>query len=152
MSTRRLILLALACGLAILVAGGVQLLRISGNEGSTLAVGDSAELATVSVTLTAADLADDHVRVVVRLAQDRAASASYDGSLVGWALLTGGLKEPVAATSEPDGAVPSCEAVAVAPGTAAECVLAFPVVPTRQGTTYVTFAFAGSSATWLLGL
>ena len=152
MSTRRLILLALACGLAILIAGGVQLLRISNNEAATLAVGDSAELATVGATLASAEVADGHVRVVVRLSQDPSASTAFEGGLVGWSLLTGGLKEPVAAVKEDDGTVPSCDALTVDPGSTAECSLAFPVVPTREGTTYVTFSFAGSSATWLLGL
>lgn len=152
MSTRRLILLALACGLAILVAGGVQLLRISNNEGSTLSLGDSAELATVGASVAAAEVVDEHVRVVVRLSQDASASAAFEGGLVGWSLLTGGLKEPVAAVAETDGVIPSCDDLTVAPGSSVECSLSFPVVPTRDGTTYVTFSFAGSSATWLLGV
>lgn len=42
MRTRTLLLLSVACGLAILLAGGVQLLRISGNEpSSALGLGDT---------------------------------------------------------------------------------------------------------------
>lgn len=42
MRTRTLLLLSVACGLAILLAGGLQLFRIAGNEPSTaLAVGDT---------------------------------------------------------------------------------------------------------------
>ena len=42
MRTRTLLLLSVACGLAILLAGGLQLFRIAGNEPSTaLAIGDT---------------------------------------------------------------------------------------------------------------
>lgn len=128
------------------------MLRISNNESSTLGLGDSAELATVGATVVSAEVVDQRVEIVVRLEQDPAASASFEGGLVGWSLLTGGLKEPVSAVTGADSGVPSCGALALAPGSGAECSLAFPVVPTRNGTTYVTFSFAGSSATWLLGL
>lgn len=42
MRTRTLLLLSVACGLAILLAGGVQLFRITGNDpSSALAIGDT---------------------------------------------------------------------------------------------------------------
>jgi hypothetical protein len=42
MRTRTLLLLSVACGLAILLAGGLQLFRIAGNDPSTaLALGDT---------------------------------------------------------------------------------------------------------------
>lgn len=69
MRTRTLLLLAVACGLAILVAGGIQLLRVSDDNSSSddLAVGDSAVAGDLTVTVLAADEADGFMRVEVRL-------------------------------------------------------------------------------------
>lgn len=75
MRTRTLLLLSVACGLAILLAGGLQLFRIAGNEPSTaLAIGDTGTagdavvvvdgysevggLAVVTVTVSGVDDAD----------------------------------------------------------------------------------------------
>ncbi|HAP76123.1 MAG TPA: hypothetical protein DCR14_08585, partial [Acidimicrobiaceae bacterium] len=54
MRTRTLLLLAVACGLVILVAGGIQLLRIAGQEETTaLGIGDSGRAGEVTVTVLA---------------------------------------------------------------------------------------------------
>jgi len=151
-STRKLILLALACGLAILIAGSVQLLRIERNETSTLGVGDSTQLATVTARVTSGATVGDAVRVVVHLTLSPSASAPLEGPIVGWSLLTGGLKRPVEAVTAADTGTESCADTVLSPGEEADCLLAFPVSPGVEGTTYVTFAFAGASATWRLGI
>ncbi len=85
MSTRKLIAIALVCGLAILLAGGVQLVLLSGrDQKSTVALlteGQTARVGAVDVTLVAHELAGTELRLNVRLA-----GGSADAS--GWALLT----------------------------------------------------------------
>ncbi len=55
MKTRTLLLLAVTCGLAILVAGTVQLLRVAGQKSSTtqLAVGQTGHAGDATVVLDA---------------------------------------------------------------------------------------------------
>lgn len=71
MRTRTLLLLAIGCGLAILLAGGVQLLRISGQTDTPppLRVGASATVAGMEVTLvgTRSDPGADLVVVDLRI-------------------------------------------------------------------------------------
>lgn len=85
MSTRKLIAIALVCGLAILLAGGVQLVLLSGrHKDSTVALlteGQTAKVGAVDATLVAHEVAGDEVRISVRLA-----GASADAN--GWALVT----------------------------------------------------------------
>jgi len=163
-STRKLILLALACGLAILVAGSVQLLRIQRGESSTLALGDSTEVATVTASVIAAVADTDSVEVTVRMKVASTASSPIGDALVGWSLLTGGLKEPVEpvgdgaeAGAQPSvgdavDAAPRCAGLRINAGETRDCLLSFPVAPGGAGTTYVTYRFAGQPATWSLPL
>jgi len=151
-STRKLILLALACGLEILVAGSIQLLRINHGTSSTLGVGDSTELATVTVKVTSGTVVGQQIRIVVSLSVAASATSPLDRPSTGWSLLTGGLKKPVEPAAVPASEVPSCADVVVPVGGERTCVLGFPVVPTVRDTTYVTFTFAGSAATWRIGV
>jgi hypothetical protein len=69
MRTRTLLLLAVSCGLVILVAGLFLLLRIDRN-GSTverLSIGDTARAGDLRVTVLSADEADGFMRVAVRV-------------------------------------------------------------------------------------
>lgn len=69
MRTRTLLLLAVVCGLAILVAGGIQLLRVTGggDAADDLAIGDAADAGDLTVTVTGASEPDATMRVEVRL-------------------------------------------------------------------------------------
>ena len=70
MRTRTLLLLAVACGLVILVAGGIQLWRFAGDSEGTeddLPIGASASAGDLDVTVLAAEEADGLMRVTVRL-------------------------------------------------------------------------------------
>lgn len=60
MRTRTLLLLAIACGLVILLAGGIQLLRVTGQEqtATLLATGEPGKAGDVTVTLVSST-ADD---------------------------------------------------------------------------------------------
>jgi len=68
MRTRTLLLLAVSCGLAILLAGGVQLYRIS-NQQSTplLRIGDTGTVGDARVTVESVRQAGDRLVVTVVL-------------------------------------------------------------------------------------
>lgn len=158
MSTRKLILLALACGMAILVAGSIQLFRIQRSDSSTLAVGDSTEVATVTASVVGAVASGESILVTVRMRVADTAASPIGDAVVGWSLLSGGLKESVEPVDNSTGTagsqsapVPPCAGLRVAAGTSVDCVLRFAVRPGGSGTTYVTYRFAGQQpATWSL--
>lgn len=68
MRTRTLLLLAVACGLAVLVAGLIALLRIDRQDTTTrrVAVGELASAGDLEVTVVSAAEADGLMRVTVR--------------------------------------------------------------------------------------
>ncbi len=69
MRTRTLLLLAVSCGLAILLAGGIQLLRLSNQEQPTppLAVGATGSAGDATVTVEDVDTTDSVMVVTVTL-------------------------------------------------------------------------------------
>ncbi|MFZ9628638.1 MAG: hypothetical protein ACO3C1_04725 [Ilumatobacteraceae bacterium] len=68
MRTRTLLLLSVACGLAILLAGGLQLVRISGTEPSgVLVIGDRGQAGDAVVVVTGFDERADRAVVTVVL-------------------------------------------------------------------------------------
>ena len=69
MRTRTLLLLAVACGLAVLVAGLIALLRIDRHDTTTrrVAVGEVASAGDLEVTVVSAGEVDGLMRVTVRL-------------------------------------------------------------------------------------
>jgi len=68
MRTRTLLLLAVTCGLAILVAGSIQLFRISNQEQSTaLHIGDEGRAGDAVVEVLGFEEADGVAEVSVRL-------------------------------------------------------------------------------------
>jgi hypothetical protein len=68
MRTRTLLILAVACGLVILVAGSLQLLRLTDKSDATadLTVGDAAQAGDLTITVLSAEETDGRMRVVVR--------------------------------------------------------------------------------------
>lgn len=145
MSTRRLIVAALVCGLAILVAGGLFLVNLAANRDELtvtdiLAVGQSADVDGIRVTVLGSDEADDVVTVMVRL---EGADASTADAGDGWALVIGSAREPV---SPPPGATP-CRGEGVPAGAVVDCDLAFAAA---DGTGYVEYAHGDERARWRL--
>ena len=69
MRTRTLLLLAIGCGLAILIAGGIQLLRVGGQQQSAklLAIGQPGKAGDVTVVLVSSSVSDGHLIAVVRV-------------------------------------------------------------------------------------
>jgi len=69
MRTRTLLLLAIGCGLVILLAGGIQLLRVGGQEQTAklLATGEPGKAGDVTVELVSSAIQDSDLVAVVRV-------------------------------------------------------------------------------------
>ena len=147
MSTRRLILTALVCGLAILVAGGIQLFRLADDDPVELpGIGDRRVVEGVGVTVVAVDAVDGRTVVTVSLSASGPDAADAVGADAGegWTLLRGDITGPV---EVPAGAGIPCDAVTVAE-VAAECVVAF--APAAEGDRYLAFRRGDVEARWAL--
>jgi hypothetical protein len=87
MSTRKLILTALLCGIAIMIAGGVKLFQVSSDESEVqvLALGTDAKLGDMTVSVT--DIIDSTDALLVTVTM-----VGVDGAVAqeGWRLLAGG--------------------------------------------------------------
>ena len=135
MSTRKLILTALVCGLVIMFAGGFKLLQIAGDEPevSFLGVGTSATLGDMTVSVEAIEQGADATSVTVSI-------GGVDGgdALEGWRLVSGG--EALAPTGAPPGG--GCATTTVAP---VRCTILFPV---STGSVTVAYLRAGLRSQW----
>jgi hypothetical protein len=123
-STRKLIAVALLCGLAILVAGGIQLFRISRAEETTVpGVGDRVVVEGYDVTVDAADVRTDRIEMVVEMTASASGSGLEDvaGS---WSVSTGNQRNAVAGFGAPP-TPPECPAGGLEPGQTLSCSLAF---------------------------
>ena len=69
MRTKTLLLLAIGCGLVILLAGGIQLLRVGGQEPTStlLDTGEPGKAGDVTVELVSTTVGNDDVTAVVRV-------------------------------------------------------------------------------------
>ena len=100
MSTRKLILTALVCGLAIMLAGGFKLFQVATDdvEAVVLALGTEQTLGDMVVTVTAVEQRQDGTFVTVSMRGVEGA----DG-LEGWKLLANGkLNDPLSGTEAPE--------------------------------------------------
>lgn len=148
-STRKLILTAIACGLAILIAGGVFLFRTLDNKEAltvkNAAVGDTRTVAGAEVRVTAWRRQGDQILATVSLTvtdvDARTASAESP-----WTMLVGARSSPVAPIGLTPTEVP-CRGSNLVQGKPTTCVLAF---PDAKGTPYLAFSLSGKQAQWLL--
>lgn len=147
MSTRRLITVALICGLAILLAGGVMLVRLVRDRDrltvSVLAAETPATVGGIRVRITSHERRAGAVRIVVSL--DTPAAHGLDDAGTGFALTIGDLRHPVAPA---DAGVSPCRGMAVAAGRSVSCALAF---ADRSGSATLAYAYGGQQAQWSLG-
>lgn len=116
MRTRTLLLLAVSCGLVILVAGGIWLLRLDGTTDSaptTFRPGDTAQAGDLRITVVSATESGAQMVVEVR-------TSGVDDPLGfdDFKLLTGDLLGAVAPGDDPD----ACRATTVAEQT---CTLTY---------------------------
>jgi hypothetical protein len=87
MSTRKLILLSLVCGLVILLAGGIKLLQVATDDASitVLAVGDEARVGDMSARVTAVGRTATATVVTVDLV-----GVAVEEASAGWIMLGDG--------------------------------------------------------------
>ncbi len=136
MRTRTLLLLAVSCGLAILVAGTLQLLRLKGQEtGSVLTLGQSGVAGDATVAVVDADVTAEQVVVTVTL-------SGVDDPLGVKGFTLVGPEKTVNANSVGDGA---CTGITVAPVT---CTLSFGTVGMRPGNRLLVFQRAEETLRW----
>jgi hypothetical protein len=138
MSTRKLILTALVCGLAILIAGGVKLIQVADRETTVevLSFGDSATLGDMTVSVL--DISDtaEATFVTVSMVGVDLESGAEDG----WRMLADGeVAEPLLVQDQPG----ACAATSAA--TPVECVVAFGPADTTRTVAYVR---AGEQRQW----
>lgn len=140
MSTRKLILTALVCGLLIMVAGGVKLFQIAGDEPkvSVLSLGVSAQVADMTVSVEAVDQQETATFVTVSMRGVEAADA-----LDGWRLLTGG--EVLSPLRGDDPAPGSRLCVRTESATPVTCVVPFPA---SKGSVTVVYLRGGAQSQW----
>jgi hypothetical protein len=136
MRTRTLLLLAVTCGLAILVAGTLQLLRLKGQEsGTVLAVGQSGVAGDANVAVLSADVATDVVVITVTL-------SGVDDPLGTSGFTLVGPDKTVAPNSTGDGA---CTGFTVAPVT---CTLSFGTATMPAGNRLLVFQRSEETLRW----
>ena len=138
MSTRKLILWALICGVVILIAGTAKLFQTSQKPGEVqlLALGDSVTLGDMKVRVTA--LRDTADRTLVDVTMVGVAEAQ---ALDGWKMLASGdVSDPVML---PVGAGTECTLTQL--DETLVCTVAFPV---SEGTRTVAYIRAGEQRQW----
>jgi hypothetical protein len=146
--TRNLILLALAAGLAILVAGGVFLLNVARNRDAltlaeALAVGEGTEVGGRLVIVEQVETTGSTTVVAVRIEPRGNPGGTADE---GWALVADGALQDPAAVPEAD-RDQACAGLTLAE-TPVSCVLAF---AGGDGAGTLSYAYAGDQQQWQLG-
>ena len=136
MKTRTLLLLAVTCGLAILVAGTVLLLRVSGGESPRLtALGVEARAGDARATLLGVDIAATQVTVQMRLG-----GVDDPNALDGFTMFyTGGAGKPVGGT---------CAGLTIA---MRDCTIVFDNASVPGTSRLLVWERAGDEVRWGLG-
>ena len=137
MRTRTLLLLAIGCGLAILLAGGIQLLRIANQKPTpSLGVGDSGTAGDVTVSVDEFTQDPQFATVTVTLG-----GVDDPNGLSGFRLVApGDTVEYVPAES-------TCTGITVDEVT---CTLAFPASQLDGSDRQLVFRRAGDQVRWVL--
>jgi hypothetical protein len=147
MSTRKLILTALVCGLAILIAGGVKLIQVASDEVAVevLAFGDEATLGDMTVSVLDVERRPDATLVTVTMTGVDLTSGAADG----WRLLADGrVQEPAienGRVQEPASVSDTDGCTAVRAGAPTRCTVRFDAVESAATVAYVR---AGEQRQW----
>ncbi|MEJ7561240.1 MAG: hypothetical protein WKF45_01800 [Ilumatobacteraceae bacterium] len=139
--TRTLLLLSIVTGLAILVAGGIQLMRVSGQESEipNRAVGEVVRVADMAVTVEGSSASGDELTVTITLGGVDDGDATEGFELVAPDV---GVLEPVRS----DGGA-ACETTTVTP---TRCELRFDVAGAGGDTRTLRYQRGDERARWLL--
>lgn len=137
MSTRKLILTALLCGLAIMVAGGIKLFQVASDtkEVEVLSLGTVAQLADMTVSVTGINQTPEATLATVTMVGVEGADATE-----GWRLLAGGsVRSPLIVNDAADKCtVTNTDAVVT-------CVVAF---EPSDGSVTVAYVRGGAQSQW----
>ncbi|NBN89178.1 MAG: hypothetical protein EBV24_02510, partial [Actinobacteria bacterium] len=145
--TRKLILTALVCGLAILIAGGVKLIQVANDEVAVevLAFGDEATLGDMTVSVLDIERRPDATLVTVTMTGVDLTSGAADG----WRLLADGrVQEPASENGrvqEPASVSDTDGCTAVRAGAPTRCTVRFDAVESAATVAYVR---AGEQRQW----
>ena len=133
MSTRKLIVASLICGLLILVAGSVKLLQTASTDSAAAtlyAVGTTREIAGLRVTVTEITVTAERTLVNITMT-----GASDESPLEGWSMVANGeITSPLASTD------------CVSAADEVRCTLQFVVA---VGTPTIVFSRDGEKTQWL---
>jgi len=138
MSTRKLILWALVCGVLILGAGTFKLWQTSGSDAriTLLQLGDSAVLGDMTVSVLEVTKTQASTLVAVTMIGVEGADA-----LSGWRMLSDGVvREALDAPADVENPCTTTKQSEVV-----ECVVAFPV---SEGTPTIAYIRAGQQEQW----
>jgi hypothetical protein len=136
MRTRTLLLLAVACGLVILLAGGIQLLRVGGQQPTStlLSTGEAGRAGDVTVVLESSSADDSQL-----LANVRVGGTDDPDGLDGFTLVGPG--KVVSVTSS------SCAGITVAEH---DCTLTFATADMQGTSRQLIFHRADDQLRWVL--
>lgn len=137
MSTRKLILTALVCGLAIMLAGGAKLFQVATDKAEVeiLALGDRAKQGDMTVWVDSIEQFDDRTDVTVGMSGIDGADGSE-----GWRLIAGGKVVAPRSARGTDGQMCTVRA-----GTDVSCVVEFTAT---TGSVTVAYLRAGEQSQW----
>jgi hypothetical protein len=136
MRTRTLLLLAIGCGLVILLAGGIQLLRVSGQQTTStlLRTGEPGKAGDVTVELMSSSVEPTQLVAVVRIG----GAADPDG-LDSFKLVAPGKVVPVSSAT--------CDGIAIEP---VDCALTFTTSGLSGTARQLIFSRADEQLRWVL--
>jgi hypothetical protein len=137
MSTRKLILTALICGLVIVLAGGVKLFQVASDpkQVEVLTLGTAAKLGDMTVSVQGVEQTEQATFVTVTLIGVDGADATE-----GWRLLSGGaVRAPITV----DGVENPCTVTTATQATT--CVVVF---EPSDGSVTVAYVRAGTQSRW----
>ncbi|MBU6315891.1 MAG: hypothetical protein KGR47_05245 [Acidobacteria bacterium] len=141
MRTRTLLLLAVTCGLAILVAGTVQLLRLTGQQSDTpLPIGRSGRAGDAAIVVTSYDETGSAAVVSVVLS-----GVDDSGGTDGFVLVTPG--KPVPHRVWSSAAADECRGFTIAE---VRCTLTFPLDGVNGQSRQLLFERGGERVRWKL--
>lgn len=145
MSTRRLIITALVCGMAILLAGGIFLVRVAANQAEQTVtvhrIGDVVRVGDVAVTVTRVSERPDAVEVGVEIDASGATLAQPTDAEAPWSLLIRTPRQRRDASGTP------CRGQTIAGGARLACTVAF---EPGDGAAFLSFDLLGDGARWRL--
>lgn len=147
MSTRRLIITALVCGMAILVAGGIFLVRVAGSRAErTVAVhtvGEAVRVADLTVTVGRSAPSATAFEIVVTVDASAATLAFPTDAETPWSLVVRTARERLAPSSD----VTPCRGQQIRSASRLTCALAF---APGEGPAYLAFDWRGATLRWRL--